>query len=497
MKIVSFEPDSLILPDEGVLYVINPRGVCNVRSRNISKIHEALKPHIEAMPSLETLLGSVVASQRATIEKYLTTLHEAGAIRFHESGTAETEQLTSNQFLRPEDLGSDCRRASISIGDRRVFVSLDGVPRSIGGEHDVCIFFLRPDRVGREILSLGRARKIRATIVYVVVKPADPTNVNPSVTELERRGMYARWLLLRAANLPKGYGRVLIYTLDESTGTLALDFDHEISKPSDLRIVPQRLNLVKAADVDQVPLVVATVSHPFFQMSLTRVGLRYHEVCEELVSEFIVRTASLGPAGQASATAFVELIGGDSPDRNVRRISARAVDIKNSCFAGSLLHLRVGLLELYAAERVRASNLLLKQDLDLLKEPASDPDVMCLVEALGLRASSLPARLLTTTEGLFIYECLGRRSCAFIQLKALRDILIALVRDTFYANELPQPEEILPAADFTRFITNAGLRRIVNERLADVTREYGAAQMTYCKVRCWGRTVWFGHIEEQ
>ena len=94
-------------------------------------------------------------------------------------------------------------------------------------------------------------------------------------------------------------------------------------------------------------------------------------------------------------------------------------------------------------------------------------------------------------------ECLGRRSCSFIQSKALRDVLIALAWDTFYSNVLPEVEQMLPAADFSRFIANADLRRLVSERSTEVTREYGEAQMIYRKVCRWGRTVWFGHIERR
>lgn len=81
MSKVRYEPESLILPAEGVLHVLNRRGIFDIRARNIHRLHETLSPHLDGSHDEAALLASVPAAQQPTIRHYLSKLREAGALR--------------------------------------------------------------------------------------------------------------------------------------------------------------------------------------------------------------------------------------------------------------------------------------------------------------------------------------------------------------------------------------------------------------------------------
>ena len=60
------------------------------------------------------------------------------------------------------------------------------------------------------------------------------------------------------------------------------------SKTAELRSIPQQLNVITVADVNQVPLVVARAAHPFFSREPAMIGLNYDDAYEQLIREFCV-----------------------------------------------------------------------------------------------------------------------------------------------------------------------------------------------------------------
>ncbi|HMG73600.1 MAG TPA: hypothetical protein VK582_08870 [Pyrinomonadaceae bacterium] len=423
MKTVSYEPHSLILSAKDVLYVLNRRGIFTIQAKNIDRLHDRLKGHLDGKHDQDTLLASVPAPQRPTIEKYLTKLQEVGALHCVE-----------------EDF------------DELVFVSLDGSYPHPKKEHDAYLFFITPNDAHAVLFSLERWKKRAKKIVCVVAA---------STIDVERRKQYAKWLLSNFNIFPEQPFCYQLYQLDNAQERLTRLLEVRDSKAADLRTIPEQLNVITIADVDQVPLVVARAAHPFFSRDISMVGLNYDDTYEQLMIEFCTR----------------ELLG-----QHTQQV------------ARSRLHLRISLLERYA-ETQKTHDLLTTESLDLLQDKTSHEDVSYLQDVLRLRVSSLPAQVSKTNANLFVYECNDRRACSFIRAKALRDILLFLTWDEFYQDASTQIYEFA-TSDYQRFIKDSLLRTIADEREADLFVKYGPAQFSYRAVRCWGRTAWAGEIKD-
>jgi hypothetical protein len=246
MKTVSFEPHSLILSAKDFLYVLNRRGVFTIQAKNIDRLHDRLKDHINGKHSQETLLASVPAPQRATIEKYLTKLQEAGALRVDEER------------------------------DESVFVSLGGASPSPQKEHDAYLFFIAPQDVPAVLFSLERWKEHAKKIVCVVAA---------STSDADRRGRYTKWLLSNFHIFPEQPFCFQLFQLDEAQERLTKLIDIRDVKAADLRSIPEQLNVVAVTGVDQVPLVVTRASHPFFSHDISMIGLNYEDTYEQLLAE--------------------------------------------------------------------------------------------------------------------------------------------------------------------------------------------------------------------
>jgi len=422
MKTVSYEPHSLILSAKDVLYVFNRRGVLTIQAKNIDRLHDRLKDHLNGKHSRETLLASVPDAQRPTIEKYLTKLQEAGALRVEE----------------PDK-------------DKPVFVSLDSASPSPQKEYGAYLFFIAPQDVHAVLFNLERWKEHAKKIICVVAG---------STIGIDRRKQYAKWLLSNFHISPEQPLCFQLFQLDEAQERLTKLLEIRDANAADLRIIPEQLNVVSVADVDQVPLVAARASHPFFSHDIGMIGLYFEDTCEQLIAEFGIQ----------------ELLGQHSQH-----------------VASSRLLLRFKLLEHYTTAQTNDS-LTTTEPLDLLQDKTTHDDVGYLQGVLRLRISSLPARFSTTKTNLFIYECNGRRACSFIRAKALRDILLFLTWDEFYKDVSLETYKFA-TNDYQRFLEDRGLRRIADERKADLFERYGPPELNYREVHYWGRTAWAGEIK--
>lgn len=423
MKTVSFEPHSLILAAEDVLYVLTRRGISTIQAKNIDRVHDRLKGYLNGKHDRESLLESVPATQRSTLEKYLTKLQETGALRSVD-----------------ED------------GDKPVFVSLDGSEPSPQEGHDAYLFFITPAAARSILLNLEPWKKHAKRIVCVVA--SDTVGV-------DCRKQYAKWLLLNFTAFHEQQFCFQLYQFDEAQEQLTKLLEIKDTKDVDLHSIPRQLNVVTVADVDQLPLVVAEAAHPFFTHKLSMVGLSYDDTYEQLINEFCAR----------------ELLDGD---------------LEKQPLAHSRLHVRFGLLELYA-ERQTTPDEVTYESVDLLHEKSSHEDVNYLQDVLCLRISSLPARLSTTKTNLFCYESNGRRAASFIREKALRDVLLFLTWDTHYPDVAAQINNFA-TCDYQRFLNDPALREIADECETNLFAKYGAVQFVYRSASCWGKTTWIGGI---
>jgi hypothetical protein len=418
MNTLSLEPHSLILSAKDILYVLTRRGVFTIQAKNIDRLHDRLKGHLNGKYDRDTLVASVPAPQRPTIEKYLANLQQVGALR----------RLKEDR-------------------DEPVFVSLDSSYPSPKKEHDAYLFFIAPEDAQAVLFSIERWKKRARRIMCVVA--ADTVDV-------ERRQEYANWLLLNFNSLPEQPFCFQLYQLDSAHEQLTKLLEIRDTKTADLRSIPEQLNIVTVADLDQVPLVVARVAHPFLSQDLSMIGLNYDETYEQLMTEFC------------------------------------ANPVETQHVARSRLHLQFRLFEHYAAKQTELESST-TESLDLMQDEPSHEDTKYLQDVLRLRVSSLPARLLRTKANLFVYECNGRRACSFIRAKALRDIVLFVTWDKFYPNVAPQTYSFA-VNDYQRFVKEPLLRTMVRE--ADFLLPSGAAQLSYRMVRRWGRTAWVGEIKD-
>ena len=211
MKTVSYEPHSLILSAKDVLYVLNRRGISTIQAKNIDRVHDRLKDHLDGKHDQESLLASVPAPQRPTIEKYLTKLQEVGALRCVE-----------------EDF------------DKPIFASIDGSYSLPKKQHDAYLFFVAPHDVHDVLFSLERWKKRAKKIVCIVAE---------STIDVERRSQYAKWLLLNFNIFPEQRFCFQLYQLDEAQEGLTRLLEIKDSKTAELRSIPQQLNVITVADV--------------------------------------------------------------------------------------------------------------------------------------------------------------------------------------------------------------------------------------------------------
>lgn len=374
-------------------------------------------------------------------------------------------------------------------------MSLDGARRDALRQHDACLFFVTPEQLRRELLTLDYWRGRAGTVVYVLVAPPPRAGDGDAAEALRRRWRYARWLLLTSESLLELRDAVAVYGLDEEAGTLGRLLVTQGSSPSALRRVPAQLEMVNVADVAQVPLVVARAAHALLPVAVVRMGLRYEALYEDLAGELGAR-AVLAEYAHGDAPHFpAKVLDGRSPKPRPARVPVAAGKVASWQVAGSLLHLRASLLEQYADARAKPGGLSAYEDCDLLEAETEHADVRQLAGPLRLRVNALPARVTETADGLFVYECLGRRSGSFVRAKAARDVLLLITWDTFYGDAAAHTPTPALQTDYEAFVPDGDLRRIISEREAGLTRRYGAVRLLYRKIRCWGRTAWAGYLE--
>jgi len=500
MKRVSFEPCSLILPTENVLYVLNQRGVATVRSKNIHRVYQALEQYLDGRYDEETLIEAARTVSQPIIRNFLTKMCEAGAIRIEEDHSPGNEAL-QGQASTPDPLRATQPNSSLIANG--CFVSLTGADHAAAREHNACIFFIEPVQLLQELLTIDRWSRPESILIYVVAS-SRADDVHPPLSGLDLRASYARWLSLNIERPHRAARGVKVYQLDATKGTLAEMLVIDGTSSTDLRDVPARLGLITPADVDQSPLAVAKAAHDLFPLSFTRFGPRHDEILfEEMVCEFMARVLLSVDEKRASSPTFSKTIGAQQSPIDAAGAKVYGEPKTDWNMATSLLDLRVALLESYAAARAAADATpisardvrLLKEAEDLLRDQEKHIDLKYLGDVLQLRQSDLTARLKITGDGLFIYETGAHRSSSFIRAKALRDILLSLTREAYYADALHETGQAGLRTDFSSFINKAQLRGILRDRQAELSGKDPKACFRFFKFQGWGRTAWTGNIE--
>jgi hypothetical protein len=417
--------DCTVLPSEHVLHVINRRGAFDVKGRDVHRLHERLSPLLQGSHSEAQLLSGVPEPGAAALRAYLAAMREAGALRDAAPGEAAPG------------------------GEPRVRLFLDGPLRRAVPHGAVHLCFATPREAGRLLLSLGRGRRLGGRLDCVVDESGD-------AGRRDQRAAYARWLLRNAVDVPGPEGRVRVFRLGED-GTLARVA--EARAGVEPHLIPTQMGLVRFADVDQVPLVVATASHPFFPFELTACGLDYPTVREHLVRAFVVHALRGARPGTLTDPA--------GPD---------AAPV----FAPTLPELRALLVERAARNQARRA-----AKVDLLSEPGDHASVRYLRDVLRLRFRALPGRASLGPDGVHRLRCGTDCATSVLCEKALAEILFAAVLREYYPTL--RGRKVLLATSHRAFASADALRGLVR-RSADNTGVPGGTGARW--VRRWGSGAW-------
>lgn len=418
-------PGSLFLPGDGVLHVVTRRGSFDLRGKDVARLHVKLAPYLGGTHTEAELLGAVPPPLADAVRGYLDRLRGTGAL---------LDAAPEGPGEAAAALGAGSPAATFQAGALRVHVSLGGPGKMREG--GLGLWFVSPREAGELLLRLrGRGDPYHRVTCVVADAPSTPR-------ELERRAGYARWLLRTELDVLPDEPRFQLFRLDGATGALERAAAVELPGRSDLATLPDQLRLVRALEVDQLPLVAARAAHPFFDHEETACGLSFQAVRGHLLRAFLAR-AIVGPgAVVAPSRAALELaLAERAADREPRALRFRRVD--------------------------------------LLADGGASPAVAYLRGVLKLRRPRLAAREATGGDGLFVCESGRHRARSVLPDRARAEVLLAAAWDEFHGTEPPPPAiahgEIAPAALLRRLARdNARARRGVRVR----------------RIRCWGITVW-------
>ena len=281
---LAFDENCLILETGDELWVISRAGTTTLKSRNLARFHSIVSKYICGQYDQESILAGVTPNQRPVVERYLSALRGAGAIR----ATATS--------------GNDCHPRIVFASPDRIRCELRGWKESSGKPG--CIYIAVEDKTGA-FLASDAADLISRWFGAVAGKSG-----NRPCTTLYR---------LRTAPLELKREAVL----DPAAGGAEL-----------IRQLP----LMRPADVPQLPLVCVTASHWLFPATVSRYGMDHVQVERQLQSEFVYE--ALAADARPSGRVLVSRFSADSVnDSDTAGAAARPT------VADSLVQLRAAALE--------------------------------------------------------------------------------------------------------------------------------------------------------
>jgi hypothetical protein len=480
-------PECIVLPGDGILHILTPRGAFDVKGRDAHLLHERLCPFLQGTHTEADLLAGVPPLLASTIQSYLGRLRLMGALReevFLNPGTALPHAMHS--------LGAANPVLSCRVGSLRVRVSLREPATTRPGDLHVC--FVAPEQAAQFLLRLGRLGWRPGRLTCVVVDPAPGL---PTHDVLDQRAEYARWLLRHELDVLPDRPRFQLFRLDPLGGTLERMVSAEAEDGSDLSSVPDQIGLVRAlAGVDQLPLVVAQAFHAFFAHSVVGYGLDFPRVQEHLVKAFLAR-APIRPGADMGYALRSGAVGARL--RTYDRVRVPFERVTCATVAASFVSLQLQLLEELADSRA-AENGVAWEEADLLAGEADEhPSVAYLRGVLRLRMSRLPGRLAVTSDGLFICEAGSRRARSFVRAKAVAEVLLDITWDEFYAPAAAGTQRAMPMAlcDHEEFASAAQIRGFVQASTKELAANGEPIRILVRRLRRWGTRAWVGALDNR
>jgi hypothetical protein len=481
MASIRYDRYTVMIPSTNALYIVNHKGTFTIRARDIDRLHSALVPFLSGGIEESALLESVGSNQRRMVETYLHELQEIQALGSTQEEKTHTLPSTGRT---PDMLGPRLRAGLVDIGDQQVFVSLDG-SSAVASPSDSRLLFVSFAEAGRHLLEWDREP---GSLVLVAVK--DNTNFI-SDAHIERRLAYARWIL-HNDNVVSRQPALRVFVLQDD-GTMVRSVSLEASSPGALRELPHRLKLIQPVDVDQVPLAVATLDHPFFSIVKSAATMHFKEASGYLLNSFAIELASVGQLSfRASKYGFTPkeqfIRGPSTSDRGSAPLVTWPI-------ARSSAELIISLLETYADGCRGSGPVPLGTELDLFSYDCNSPEITYFVRVLRRGVCRLIVTLSKTEEGLFICTNGKLRTRSFLPNKAIRDLLVELVWKMFYEDKYGIEDPYL-CCGYDGLIDQAGLRRLLHERAASLAARHEFPRLRLNAIKLWGNTTWTGTIEQ-
>jgi len=476
-----FSTDTVIIPEDNAISVLNRRGIVTIRARNIDRLHRVLQPYINGTHDEAALLMLLPQHLQSVTRDYLRKLEDANAI-VRESCFSTDTSLPQYPACYVEKAGITDKLTLSGTERKPSFVSFKGPVREmiVPGIRHLC--FVTRKRMARELLRAGRRRH---EMIYVGASRSNP-NGKFFRPELEQCTVQARWLLSLRESADPTSQSACFYEWDNIEGSLQKVVEIASNDQAEISSIPRRIDLIHMVDVNQRPLVCLRAHQRFFPSEVLRFGVRYDSLWEELVLEFIAQILLDDRRSQRLSRGRTTVSGkrmGGNARLPVGNLSSWAV-------APSQLTMRARALELHA--RQRSGKIQKEESVDVLTLQASHSEVTYLQKVLRLRFSSLAARLVTTADGYIYCEASGRRTCSLIREKALRDLLLALTWDAYYGSSTVAAPQL--GYDFDSFVESPVLKELVRAKEA-VLSQSGMCTLLSFHTRAWGRRVWIGRVE--
>ncbi|MEM9293589.1 MAG: hypothetical protein AAGD01_18055 [Acidobacteriota bacterium] len=457
--------DALVVPGEKALHVLNRRGSVEIQARGLGELHNRLAPHLDGRYSEAQLLAAVPPGLRSSVEDYLERLRETGAL----ADVREQRDAAAESFVAP--------------------------------------MLLSPRQIGERLLHLtGPERSLQPWTAMVSSPESD--------LDLPTQQAIARWVGVIAAD-PRAKNAIQIYHPEkrDELHRSAIAAAQEGPIPT-LDTLPNQLSLVTDGDLPQLPLVVTTAAHAFFdQEPVVRYGLDFQETSDTTVRSFLAEALSkLEPAPDArdrsagidgslwlrgnpadSISQWSVLGPAQQPRRDALATSARR-------YASSLPELQLQLMADSVVAHAQRNHEFQWRRTDLLTESPGHRRIHALQRILRLRRGRLQARIGTTPEGAFRIETrVGSRPLAsqsFHWDQALRQVLLDAVWHTYY-RDYAEDETFVAATPLTTFLTPRAIQTKARFHQRTLRRATSTRSAIFQRTRCWGLTQWMGTLEPE
>jgi hypothetical protein len=486
-------PNTAVLVAPGWLYVLNRRGLARVQAEGIDKVHERVATYLNGNHDEEELLRAVKPDQRVILKKYLDAMLQAGAIQTsgvvgeEENDGPSTPQLPQSIGSHDPEMG-DFRQLTTE-DQRRVLVSLQGNFPATEQGYSTCVLFATPEEMGGHWKAIWRSKRHRPHLISVVMAR------KPGAKECDEheRLMYAQWLAECGGIESWKERRARIYQLDQGEPKLSLVFEMAATPKSREQLA--KAYVVSPTSDAQLPLVAATAALPFWGDSITRYGLDYDRLSQELESELAMRLVLAAEAVNNKVPVLSKTMEAGNSGKRPGRAQADLHEARSWPVAGSWLHVKVRALE-QCLSRAGIADSAHYENVNFLQMAGKHAQIDYLIRILRLRLHTMMGRMGKTSAGLYFCEYQQTHAYSVVESKAVRDLLLAAAREIFYGPTTTEQARIGHECDYSSFLPDDELAQVVQlgEKLLGEKKLF--RRCLFKRVKRWGFTAWTAHYDQ-